>query len=282
MTTCTEPGRWARTPGADAAEEEVALYLAHVEECPFHAAVERREEALLRGVVGHAALAQGASVPASAAPRMSPPRLALAFAALVAALLLGLALWSRNEGAGPVAKQGWQPEPDPSHVPTPAPTPAHTPEPPGVAAVAPTPKTRVKPRPGGGGKGRPGGPPGAPGPPSPAGRSTVAAVRRIYVSPGEGADDRGLRSALIAELRAGNRFTVVTSERRADAVLRPEQSRGAGVTVQLLTRRGKVLWFTTQPADAANDADFGGLAARIVGALTDAAEPRSPHNTPPR
>jgi hypothetical protein len=111
---------------------------------------------------------------------------------------------------------------------------------------------------------------------------TVAAVRRIYVSPGESADDRGLRSALIAELRAGNRFTVVTSERQADAVLRREQSRSAGVSVQLLTRRGKVIWFTTQPADSANDADFGRAAARIVGALTDAAERQPSPNSPPR
>jgi hypothetical protein len=110
---------------------------------------------------------------------------------------------------------------------------------------------------------------------------TVGVVRRIYVSPGESADDRGLRSALIAELRAGNRFAVVTSERQADAVLRREQSRGAGVRVQLMTRRGKILWFTTQPADAADDAAFGRVAARIVGALTDAAEGRSPPNAPP-
>jgi hypothetical protein len=103
-------------------------------------------------------------------------------------------------------------------------------------------------------------------------------VRRIYVSPGESAYDRQLRAALIKQLRAVARFTVVKREQQADAVLMREQSRGTDVSVQLLSRAGKSLWFTTQPNDAE---DVSNVAARIVTALTAAADKRQHSvNTP--
>lgn len=54
MTRCTDPQQWATVPGADSPEEDVARYLAHLEECAFHAAIEQRETAQLRSVVAFA------------------------------------------------------------------------------------------------------------------------------------------------------------------------------------------------------------------------------------
>jgi hypothetical protein len=51
MTKCTDSQRWTTTPGANAPEEEVARYLAHLEECAFHAALEQRETAQLSAAV---------------------------------------------------------------------------------------------------------------------------------------------------------------------------------------------------------------------------------------
>ncbi|HEX7315770.1 MAG TPA: hypothetical protein VF297_17765 [Pyrinomonadaceae bacterium] len=275
MTWCTEPERWARPPGADAPEEEVESYLAHVGVCPFHAGLEQREEELVRGIAAHARLDPGArrlttaqraarpsAEPARATRRYPVRRLAVALCVLAAVVLLALALFRTTERPAPVVQQE---QPSPPPTPESAPPARDTQNrqdvaPPALAAtprtsqgnvrVAPTPRSRE--------------------------RLTVADVRRIYVSAGEGADDRQLREALIARLRAGDRFTVVTGERQADAVLLREQPRGAGVSVQLVTRGGKTLWFTTQPTASGGVEDVNDLAARIVAALTAAADKRPP------
>jgi len=423
MTGCTDPKRWASAPGADAAEEEVMSYLAHAEVCPFHSAVEQREEARVRGVAALALLdpaAEGAEPRARAeggdadpggraksrregsartlsirvngveragvdltsrrevalevedgdlvavwrggrggggddvyltsclvsagggaagakqvsettleggqkitftaeagagagtrrltvayaahvrpsARRLSAARqagtaagraralsrspvalLAVAVCALLASALLALVLFSRTGEDVPVVKQEQPRQPDAGSV-TPPPEPAPAPggsgaqerqdappaSPPAVVAPSPTPAPRPTRAPQRAGE-----------------QLTVANVRRVYVRMGEGDYDRRLRGALIERLRAGDRFTVVAGEQQADAVLMREQSRGAGVSVQLMTRTGKTLWFTTQPAAAGDVESVGDLAARIVAALDAAADgPRPPADAPRR
>lgn len=339
MTRCTEPERWAAVPGADADEEEVASYLAHAGVCPFHAAVEQREEALVRGIVtlaGRGVSADGAEayvgaaeggdrpdaeaesrsvppgrgLPAAAsggrrarassaarraprpsdetppAPRRLPARgLTVALCVLAAVVLLAFVLYRPAGRRASVARQEQPPRtaaPDaPSTPPAPEATPpsADTQNRPDVAHDTPArghaPAPAATPRVSQGG-GRVAQPPRA--------REglTVAEVRRIYVGAGDGAHDTQLREALIERLRAGGRFTVVTGEQQADAVLLREQSRSAGVTVQLVARGGETLWFTTQPNGARGVEDVGDLAARIVNALTAAADQRRTPTDAPR
>ncbi|MET0623609.1 MAG: hypothetical protein ABW250_11565 [Pyrinomonadaceae bacterium] len=335
MTRCTEPERWPRAPGADAPEEEVESYLAHVGVCPFHAAIEQREEALVRSIVtlagrdvsahgaeayvgsaesGHRLDAEaesrneplGRSLPVAApgrrraralsaaqrarhpsdgpapARRLPARRLLVALCALAAVVLLALVLYRPTGQHISVVKQEQPSRPSAPDVPPPPPTPeatpsatdtqnrldvapatpphGHAPTPPrlsqGGGRVAPRPRIREQ--------------------------LTVADVRRIYVGAGDGAHDLQLREALIERLRAGGRFIVVTGEQQADAVLLREQSRSASVSVQLVTRAGKTLWFTTQPTGTRGDEDVGDLAARIVNALTAEADKRQPPTNAPR
>lgn len=414
MMRCTEPERWVSAPGAAAAEEEVARYLAHIDECPFHAALEQRETARVRGVATLAGRApddpgsdlrkyfgRGAGqhrrgkirrtlaidslsirvngkersridlaaqrrvaleveagaliavwqpsradgseevyltsyVPAggkmtdrneisatvlegghrisfaakaSADARMqitvtytttnwwralrlfmgqrphtlatgartwgwrTVPRTAVAVCALLIALLFVFVFFLRTEKPVPVASPGQPQQPGREHVPpfkkpslatagaenrnlntAPLPTPARD-EPRAARDIPAASRTREQ--------------------------LTVATVRRIFVSPGDSAYDRQLRAALIEQLRAGAKFTVVRREQQADAVLMREQSRGTDVSVQLLSRAGKSLWFTTQPNDAEDSQDVSNVAARIVTALTAAADKRQHSvNTP--
>ena len=300
MRRCTEPERWASVPGADADEEEVESYLAHVGVCPFHAAVEQREEELVRGVAALARLdlsAPGAEAstaqrarrpsPAHALSRRPVRRLAFALCALAAVVLLPLILvfYRPTEQPVPVVRQEQTPRPTATAVPPPPPTTEATPSvtntqnrqgvAPPTSPHGPGPTPTVTPRTTKGG-----------GQVSPPARTTeqltVADVRRIYVGAGEGEYDRRLREALIERLRASDRFTVVTGERQADAVLLREQPRGAGVSVQLVTRGGRSLWFTTQTTTAGGVEDVGDLAARIVAALTAAADKRRPPVNPPQ
>lgn len=338
MTRCTEPERWTTAPGADAAEDEVASYLAHVEVCPLHAAFEQREEALVRGMVslagrdisahgveasvgavesadrpdaeaesrraplGHTqpdaapgrlrarkrAAAQRAgrasAEPAPASRPLPARRLAVALCAAAAVVLLGLLFFLPNERPAPVARQEQPARTAEAHTP-PAPTPpAPTPEATPLdtraqnrrdVAPAHTPVPHATPRVSqGGGRVSP--------PPRPREQLTVADVRRIYVGAGEGAYDVRLREALVERLRASDRFVVVTGEQQADAVLMREQTRGAGVRMHLVARGGKTLWFTTQATKAGGGEDVGDLAARIVAALTAAADRRRPPADVPR
>lgn len=414
MMRCTEPERWESAPGAAAAEEEVARYLAHLGECPFHAALEQRETARMRGVatlagsapdglgsnlqkyVGRSAgqdrqgkfrrklfidtlsirvngkersridlaaqrrvaleveagaliavwqpsRADGSEevyltsyVPAggrmtdrkeisatelegghrisfatkaSADARMlitvtytttnwwralcmfmeqrthtlaagartwglSPvPRMAVAACALLASLLFVFVFLLPTKKPVPVARPKQPQQRGMEHVPPfkePSLSTAGAENRNFNTAPLPTPARDAQ--------------RGARDIPAPARtheQFTVATVRRIYVSPGESAYDRQLRAALIEQLRAGARFTVVKREQQADAVLMREQSRGTDVSVQLLSRAGKSLWFTTQPNDAEGGQDVSNVAARIVTALTAAADKRQPAvNTP--
>lgn len=409
MMTCTNPERWVSVPGADAPEEEVARYLAHVGECPFHAALEEREVARVRGV---AALASGTSAApnlrdhgvargagqdrrkshgeliintlsirvdgkelaridlaaqrwvtleveaaaliavwqsseadggddmyltsyvlpadgkevsttvldggqrisfmteASADTRMlitvtyaaanwwsslgtfmeqrkhtaaeraralrwSPARLAVTLCSLLVALLFVFVFILRTEEPLPVANQDHPRQPGVEHAPpfeNPAPSPPTASEEKHDVSTAPFPTPAPQAMPGRRGETQAA---SNSTPPSRTGKTlTVADVRRIYVSPGDNAYDQQLRAALIEQLRASATFTVVMSERQADAVLRREQSRGTDVSVQLLSRTGKSIWFTTQPTDAAGVPDVSKVAARIVTALTAAADKR--------
>jgi hypothetical protein len=415
MMRCTEPERWVSAPGAAAAEEEVARYLAHIDECPFHAALEQRETARVRGVAALAGSAPAGlgsdlrkyvgsdagqdkrgkirrklfidtlsirvngkergridlaaqrrvaleveagaliavwqpsradgseevyltsylpvggrmtdrkeisatvlegghrisfAAKASADARMqitvtytttnwwralcmflgqrthilaagartwgwSPvARTAVAVCALLASLLFVFVFFLRTEKPVPIANPEQPQQPRIEHAPpfkepslsattgaenrnlsiAPLPTPARD-EPRGARDIPAPSRTHVQ--------------------------LTVATVRRIYVSPGESAYDRQLRAALIEQLRAGAKFTVVSREQQAEAVLMREQSRGTDLSVQLLSRAGKSLWFTTQPTDAESSRDVSNVAARIVTALTAAADKRRPSvNTP--
>jgi hypothetical protein len=107
-------------------------------------------------------------------------------------------------------------------------------------------------------------------------------VRRVYVGVGESESDQRLRAALIEQLQASGRFTVVAREQQADAVLLSEPTRGASLRVQLLNRARQPLWSTTQPApddslQAANE-----VAARIVKALSDEAQKRTRSGLTPK
>lgn len=331
MTTCTEPERWKTAPGADAAEEEVASYLAHVGVCPFHAAVEQREDALVRGMVSlagrdlspHAAEAYVSAVesgdrfdaesrsapsggaqtvaesvrprarnlaaaqraarpsdkPAPSLRRLPAWRLAVGLCALAAVALLALMFYRTTEQRVSVAQQEQPARTPEAHTPPP-PTPEATPfntrtENRQDVAPVQTPTPPAPPRvTQGGGQASPR--------PRTREQLTVADVRRIYVGGGEGAHDARLREALIERLRAGGKFVVVTDEQQADAVLMREQTRGAVVSMHLLTRGGKTLWFTTQQTKAGGVEDVGDLAARIVAALNAAADKRHPPTDAPR
>lgn len=305
MTRCTEPERWTRPPGADAPEEEVESYLAHISVCPLHAAIEEREEELVRGMAALAHLdlsdlsaadagaetqavaarrltaAQRAprpsAKPARASRRYPVRRLAVALCVLAAVVLMPLLLFRQTEQLVPVVRQEQPSRPVASPTPDVTPTPEATPSNTNTQNrrdVAPPTPTDTPRQAQGGGRAAP--------TPRPRERLTVADVRRIYVSAGESAYDRQLREALIERLRAGGRFTVVTGEQEADAVLLREQPRGAAVSVQLVTRVGRTLWFTTQPTAAGGDDEVGALAARIVAALTAAVDKRRPPVTAPR
>ena len=421
MMRCTEREGWVSVPGADAAEEEVARYLAHLGECPFHAALEQREIARVRGVVELAKRApdslgselreyggRGARqerrekirrklfidtlsirvngrerarlnlaaqrrvalevetgalitvwqprqadgteevyltshLPASGkgmdrkeisatvlegghrisfaaktsadarmkitvtyAPtnwwralrlfleqsrhtlaagarawRWSPaPRMVVALCALLVSLLFVFVFFLPTEKPVPVANQEQPRQPGVEHAPA-----SEGPSLPTTSAenrnlsIAPFPTPEPRATPGSRRSRR--GASDIPAPSRTREQLTVATVRRIYVSPGENAYDRQLRAALIEQLRAGATFTVVLREQQADAVLMPEQSRGTEVSVQLLSRAGKSLWFTTQPIDAEGVRDINNVAARIVTALTaDADKRRGSVNTP--
>jgi hypothetical protein len=72
-TGCTDPGRWGSAPGLDADEETVARYVAHLDECEFHARGEREAEERLTaaGAIGRARVKGGALVlPGVVAERM--------------------------------------------------------------------------------------------------------------------------------------------------------------------------------------------------------------------
>lgn len=424
MMKCTEPERWARVPGADAAEEDVVNYLAHVSACPFHAAIEQREETRLRGVAALARLdlessgaqsganvatnsfgldprvkhrskasghtlsirvdgvervrfdltsqreatlevAAGASLVAvwragadeevyltsfllsaeraltsakvvsekvldggdritltavarasartqltvaytatgwlrarqlsmaqrtrAAAERartigQSPvPQLATVLLALVAALLLVQILFSQIDEQGPVTKQeqtqpageGHAPPPPQSSLARSATNPqSHQDVAPAASLLetpAPTrtPHAMYRSR-----RDRRSEDSLAASLPRPNEQLTVGGVRRIYVSLGAGAENQQLREALVKRLRATNRFTVVSGKQQADALLLREQSASAGVSVQLVTRTGKILWFSTQSAAAGGAEDVGDVAGRIVAGLTAAADKR--------
>jgi hypothetical protein len=200
---------------------------------------------------------------------------------MLAAVVLALFLFLRTGEDTPVVRQEQRSQPDAANAqPTPeqAPEQAPTPEgsgaqegqdaPPAKPPVVVAPSQTPAPRP-------------ARAPQRTGEQLTVANVRRVYVSMGGGDYDRRLREALIEQLRAGDRFTVVAGAQQADAVLLREQSRGAGVSVQLMSRTGKPLWFTTQPAGDVES--VGDLAARIVAALGAAADsPPPPSNAPRR
>src|SRR5947209_20579392 len=42
-STCTERERWPSPPRSDAPDEEITSYLEHLENCPYHASLEREE-----------------------------------------------------------------------------------------------------------------------------------------------------------------------------------------------------------------------------------------------
>ena len=50
MSECTQPELWATSPSSDATEEEVARYLAHVDQCSFHTALEHAKERSVRSI----------------------------------------------------------------------------------------------------------------------------------------------------------------------------------------------------------------------------------------
>lgn len=89
----------------------------------------------------------------------------------------------------------------------------------------------------------------------------LRSVRAVYVdSLGADPASRELRENLIAQLRASNRFTVVTNRDDADAVFKgavtTTPSNGAAVRLELVNARGQVVWSlptsargTTMPRD---------------------------------
>ena len=111
---------------------------------------------------------------------------------------------------------------------------------------------------------------------------SLATVRRIYVGMGEGEYHQRLRAAVIAQLQESGRFTVVTREQEADAVLLSELTRGASVRARLLNRAGQPMWFTTQPTAGESIEDVRDVAAGIVRELSEKAAQRSPRDLAPR
>lgn len=396
MIKCTEPELWTTVPESDASEEDVARYLAHVERCAFHAAIERSEEAQMRNVAALATSDLGGESPEAAdvleglnelgirrrgafirtlairvngserarldlledsqrtldveegaligvwqadqsnaardlyltsyvvdqnwaaagekrvsstvleggqrisfagEPRgncrvritvayaetewrrvlrlswerlkqnlgfgtgelrwSSALKLTVALLVLLAALVLLPFLLFRTRAPGPRVNEQPTLEPPAAVVP-------HPPNSNGEVSATPTIERNIRPR------------PNAPI------QTSVADVSRVYVSLDKGEYNKQLRVALIAELQRSGRFTVVTREEEADALLVSETTRGASVRVQLLNRARKPLWFTTQPLAGDSLEDVGGVAAGIVRALSNEAKSSQGSPTPRR
>ena len=69
---CTEPERWAAAPASDATDEVIEQYLAHVDYCPFHAALEQKEtEAVQRTIEAARSLSESGRLPLSGAEELS-------------------------------------------------------------------------------------------------------------------------------------------------------------------------------------------------------------------
>ena len=194
-------------------------------------------------------------------------KLAAGLLVLLAAFALLPFLLLRTEESTQIANQAGAPPTvavpavvEPAAVPSPSVprTPNSNAEAPAVAPrnIAPTPRARTQ--------------------------MSLASVRRIYVGMGEGEYHQRLRAAVIAQLQESGRFTVVTREQEADAVLLSELTRGASVRARLLNRAGKPMWFTTQPTSGESIEGVRDVAAGIVRELSEKAAQRSPRDLAPR
>ncbi len=73
--TCTAPDRWAKTPGSDASDTEVDLFLEHVLACPFHRAQVERDHRRLDALITEVRESRhGAHPPSSTGTRRSGQR----------------------------------------------------------------------------------------------------------------------------------------------------------------------------------------------------------------
>jgi hypothetical protein len=86
---CTDPGRWGAVPGFDADEETVSEYLAHLDECAYHARAERDADERIasaarvaRAPVRGQAIVLTGSLAAQANARLETRRRALAHAVI--------------------------------------------------------------------------------------------------------------------------------------------------------------------------------------------------------
>lgn len=301
MIECTQPELWTSVPGSKALEEEVARYLAHVDHCAFHAALEHQEEERLRAVtkfaksdltIGQHVLLQETALAAAgiSATEQLPSstivererRTSLATLTEVGSLRLRLARLAHKLGFGGesihwglamklalallavIASLVWL---SLFLLRKDAPTekvalPAPV-ESPSVSVANANDEVPREPSPPGRNVNSPSSMPP---------KLSVANVKRIYVRPAEGEYNRRLAEELIAGLRRDGRFVVVPREGEADAVLVTEATRGsAAVRMRLLNRSRKQLWFTTLDAAAESTDAARDIAARVVKALSDEA-----------
>ena len=238
MKECTQRELWAKRPGSDASEEEVARYLDHVGQCEFHAEIEQREERSIRDV---AAFAFGGGAEKKWVRAL---KVAAVIAAVAAMVLLSLFFLRSRPRFERVEVPRESPTGSPSPVnevitnnnPSPAPTVS-----PNINAGRPV-------------------------------QTSVKNVKRIYVASGGGDYNELLRAALITELKQSGRFVVVTHASDADAVMETDSTRGANVRVQLVNRVGKALWFTTQSTTDQGGESAKEVAARVIRALSEEAK----------
>jgi hypothetical protein len=93
---------------------------------------------------------------------------------------------------------------------------------------------------------------------------SLTGVRRIFVSSGPSEPERHLRNALIEELSATGRFTIVDSGKKGDGTLSAELVRGGTITVQLVSRRQEVLWHKVVRFSVGEDPSSARVAAADI------------------
>ena len=99
---------------------------------------------------------------------------------------------------------------------------------------------------------------------------SLTGVRRVFVSSGPSESERRLRDAIIEELSATGRFTIVDTKKKGDATLSAELVRGGTITVELVSSDQEVLWHKVMRFAVGEDpSSVRSAAADIVKTLLD-------------
>jgi len=102
--------------------------------------------------------------------------------------------------------------------------------------------------------------------------TSLGSAKRVYVDPlGDDDFSRQLRELLIAKLKSGNRFMVVTNRDEADAVFKPSASRtlneSGSIALELVDASGQTIWSFTSDKHGRKFSSAAEASEKIVQAL---------------